>query len=73
MLGQSERVLIVLLPDQSQGFLIDGFPIDAAQATAFEADIGAPNAILFFQAENNVLKDRLIATGNFDDNLASIE
>ena len=51
-----------------QGFLIDGYPADVQQAGDFESDIGAPNAILFLEADAKVLTERLIGRGNFDDN-----
>ncbi len=50
-----------------QGFLIDGFPMDCKQAKAFEKDICAPKAILFFEASNEVLTERLMKRANFDD------
>ncbi len=56
-----------------QGFLLDGFPLDLAQADAFAADIGQPKLILYFEATNNeVLKKRLKERGNFDDTEDSI-
>jgi len=44
-----------------QGFLIDGFPIDMEQADAFSRDICAPNAVIFFEANDTVLKSRLLS------------
>ncbi len=55
-----------------QGFLVDGFPMDANQAAAFEADICSPVAILFFEANDEVLKERLTKRANFDDTADSI-
>ena len=51
-----------------QGFLIDGYPADVQQAGDFESDIGAPSAIIFLEAAPEVLTERLIGRGNFDDN-----
>lgn len=56
----------------SKGFLIDGFPIKADQAEAFEADIGKPTMVLAFEASDEVLKGRLMARNNFDDTEESI-
>ena len=56
-----------------QGFILDGFPIDADQASQFEADIASPKAIVFLEAPDAVLAERLTGRGNFDDNKASIE
>jgi len=55
-----------------QGFLIDGFPINASQAEAFEADIGTPTMAICFEASDEVLKGRLKARANFDDTEDSI-
>ena len=41
--------------------MIDGFPIDVEQADAFVRDIGEPTAVIFFEANDHVLKDRLMA------------
>jgi len=57
----------------SQGFLIDGFPFDVTQAKAFEADIVSPVAVLFFEASNDVLKERLSKRANFDDTTEAVE
>jgi len=56
----------------SKGFLIDGFPIDIEQADAFVRDIAAPAAVIFFEANDSVLKQRLMARNNFDDTEESI-
>jgi len=55
-----------------QGFLIDGFPINAAQADAFEADLGKPAMVIAFEANDEVLKGRLKSRANFDDTEDSI-
>ena len=54
-----------------QGFLIDGYPADVEQAGDFESDISAPSAIIFLEAAPEVLTERLIGRGNFDDNKES--
>ena len=41
--------------------MIDGFPIDLEQANAFVHDIAAPAAVIFFEANDSVLKQRLMA------------
>jgi len=56
----------------SKGFLIDGFPINAVQAEAFESDIGKPTMVLAFEANDEVLKGRLKSRANFDDTEDSI-
>eukprot|EP00094_Tigriopus_californicus_P005772 TCALIF_05563-PA protein Name:"Similar to ak1 Adenylate kinase isoenzyme 1 (Cyprinus carpio)" AED:0.08 eAED:0.08 QI:317/0.5/0.66/1/1/1/3/901/220 len=57
----------------AKGFVLDGFPLDLEQAQAFEKDIGSPKAIIFIEANDTVLEERLLARGNFDDNKTSIE
>eukprot|EP00096_Caligus_rogercresseyi_P010566 TRINITY_DN38_c0_g1_i1.p1 TRINITY_DN38_c0_g1~~TRINITY_DN38_c0_g1_i1.p1 ORF type:complete len:193 (+),score=56.99 TRINITY_DN38_c0_g1_i1:76-654(+) len=57
----------------SKGFLIDGYPINLAQAEAFIKDIREPNCLLFLEANNEVLRGRLKARGNFDDTDESIK
>jgi hypothetical protein len=39
--------------------LIDGFPIDLEQAEAFVNDIATPAAVIFFEANDKVLQERL--------------
>ena len=41
------------------------------QAGDFESDISAPSAIIFLEAAPEVLTERLIGRGNFDDNKVS--
>ena len=56
----------------SKGFLIDGFPMDDAQAAAFVADIGEPTAVILLEAPDGILKERLKGRNNFDDTDESI-
>nr|ADD38547.1 Adenylate kinase isoenzyme 1 [Lepeophtheirus salmonis] len=58
---------------ESKGFLIDGYPINVAQADSFVQDIREPNCLLFLEANNEVLRGRLKARGNFDDTDESIK
>jgi adenylate kinase len=58
--------------DKAKGFLIDGYPQDQEQAAAFEKDIGVPVLIIYLEASNEVLSERLSSRNNFDDNFASI-
>jgi len=62
----------MLAKADSKGFLIDGFPINAAQADAFEADLGKPAMVIAFEANDEVLKGRLKSRANFDDTEDSI-
>ena len=42
-----------------QGFIVDGFPMDAEQADAFVKDIGEPNMVLLLECNDEILKQRL--------------
>ena len=60
----------------SSQFLVDGFPRELAQAFAFEKVIGVPQFVLFFDAPDEVLTERLLArgksSGRVDDNSEAI-
>ena len=43
----------------TQGFLIDGFPLDDEQAEAFVSDIGQPTAVILLEANDTILVERL--------------
>ena len=43
----------------TQGFLIDGFPLDDEQAEAFVSDIGQPTAVILLEANDTILIERL--------------
>lgn len=47
--------------------MIDGFPLDEAQAKAFVTDIGEPTCVMLFEASDLVLENRLKGRNNFDD------
>jgi adenylate kinase len=53
-------------------FLVDGFPRAADQAAAFEASVQAPEAVLFFDCSEAVMRERLLSrgktSGRADDN-----
>jgi len=61
---------------RARRLLIDGFPRDVPQAAAFEAALGAPAFVLFFDAPEAVLTERLLhraaTSGRSDDNAAAI-
>ena len=50
-----------------QGFLIDGYPLDEAQASEFINDIGPPSAVICLELSDEVATGRLSSRGNFDD------
>jgi adenylate kinase len=58
-------------------FLIDGFPRALGQATAFEEMVGPAKMVLFFDADDDTLTDRLLkrgqTSGRTDDNAEAIK
>jgi adenylate kinase len=58
-------------PDAQKGFILDGFPRTAAQATALDnllADLGAPlDAVVELAVSDDVVVARLLARGRSDD------
>lgn len=58
-------------------FLIDGFPRSMGQAATFEEVVGHPKMILFFDASDECLTERLLkrgeTSGRTDDNADSIK
>jgi adenylate kinase len=53
-------------------FLVDGFPRAADQAAAYEASLGAPDGVLFFDLSEAAMRERLLergkTSGRADDN-----
>eukprot|EP00092_Neocalanus_flemingeri_P021719 GFUD01023561.1.p1 GENE.GFUD01023561.1~~GFUD01023561.1.p1 ORF type:complete len:200 (+),score=50.47 GFUD01023561.1:131-730(+) len=58
---------------KNKGFLLDAFPINLEQAEAFESYVTSPTKVLYLSTEQDVMIDRLLERGNFDDNKESIE
>merc|ERR1712094_36681 len=58
-------------------FLIDGFPRALGQAAAFEEMVGHARMVLFFDAADEVLTDRLLkrgaTSGRTDDNEEAVK
>lgn len=52
--------------------MIDGFPIDQSQADSFVSEICTPTMVIAFEANDEVLKERLKGRNNFDDTDESI-
>ncbi|KAJ3411298.1 hypothetical protein HDV05_002402 [Chytridiales sp. JEL 0842] len=61
----------------ASGFLIDGFPRQLDQASAFENTIADPKLVLFFDCPEETLEKRLLkrgeTSGRADDNLETIK
>jgi len=57
----------------SKGFLMDGFPMDQAQAISFTRLIGTPDAVINLYVNADVMKSRLQGRGNFDDSEESVD
>lgn len=63
-------------PENSEGFLIDGFPRQLDQAEAFEKNITKCKFVLYFECPKETLQERLLirgqTSGRADDNLETI-
>ncbi|CAF0891757.1 unnamed protein product [Brachionus calyciflorus] len=63
--------------DESNGFLIDGYPRKVEQGLEFEKKIGEPEIVLFVDASDETMKERLMkrgeTSGRVDDNEDSIK
>eukprot|EP00092_Neocalanus_flemingeri_P018275 GFUD01019778.1.p1 GENE.GFUD01019778.1~~GFUD01019778.1.p1 ORF type:complete len:216 (+),score=55.21 GFUD01019778.1:26-649(+) len=57
----------------ASGFLIDGFPLDMEEATAFESAIVPVTRVIHLKMETNEMFDRLKKRDNFDDQPNSIQ
>ena len=70
----AEGMMSAIEKERCNGFLIDGFPLDEAQAAVFEEFIGQPAIIIFLGQINDIkLSERLKARSNFDDSKDSID
>ncbi|KAK9879401.1 hypothetical protein WA026_006467 [Henosepilachna vigintioctopunctata] len=70
------EAILKALPD-SKGFLIDGYPREKEQGIAFEKKIAPVSVVLFFDASENTLVERLLGraktSGRVDDNEETIK
>lgn len=61
----------------SKGFLIDGYPREKQQGVLFEQNIAPATLVLFFDAPDEVLVERLLGraktSGRVDDNEETIK
>ncbi|KAJ3092247.1 hypothetical protein HK102_009381 [Quaeritorhiza haematococci] len=74
------KLLIKAMEEKQQdapGFLIDGFPRTMEQAVEFEKTVGHSKFVLFFDASEDTLVQRLLkrgeTSGRADDNIESIK
>ena len=58
---------IVALAKGSNGFVIDGFPLDEEQASAFEKEFGSPSLVFHLVCNGGILRERLQERNNYDD------
>ena len=56
-----------------QGFLVDGYPSDAQQASTFIDVIGKPNIVICLEVTDEVMEARLKSRGNFDDQPEAVQ
>ncbi|XP_046398827.1 adenylate kinase isoenzyme 1 [Ischnura elegans] len=70
-----KEAILANLPT-SKGFLIDGYPRDICQGEIFEKEIVPCTVILFFNASDETMKERLLSrgksSGRVDDNEETI-
>ena len=63
--------------DNSKGFLVDGYPREKEQGILFEKHISPVDVILYFEAADEVLVQRLlgraVSSGRVDDNEETIK
>ncbi len=63
--------------DTAKGFLIDGYPRQVDQGIAFEEKIGPVETVLYVEASDEVMTQRLLkrgeTSGRVDDNMQSIQ
>ncbi|XP_071749533.1 adenylate kinase isoenzyme 1 [Lepeophtheirus salmonis] len=59
--------VMVAKASSSKGFLVDGYPIEEKQAEDFENQIAPASLVLFLDCSDEILRDRLLKRGNFDD------
>lgn len=63
--------------EEIPGFLIDGYPRQKEQAVLFEKQISPATAIIYFQATDQILTERMLGrgktSGRSDDNPATIK
>ncbi|CAH0557070.1 unnamed protein product [Brassicogethes aeneus] len=71
-----KEAILKSLPN-SKGFLIDGYPREKEQGVLFEQYIAPANLVLFFDASDDVLMERLLGraktSGRVDDNEETIK
>lgn len=71
-----KEAILKNLPNSS-GFLIDGYPREKEQGILFEKKIASVNLVLFFDASEKTLVDRLLGraktSGRVDDNEETIK
>ena len=58
---------MVALAKDSKGFVIDGFPLDEEQASAFEKEFGPPSLVFQLTCNGGILRERLQERNNYDD------
>lgn len=69
----AEAMVESLYGGKTMGFLIDAYPMNLEQAAAFESYILPSRRIVYLSLEQDVMIDRLMNRGNFDDRKEAIE
>lgn len=76
MLDLLKEAMVTKLPT-SKGYLLDGYPREAAQGEQFEREVAPCSLVLFFSCTDATLTDRLLkrgqSSGRVDDNEETIK
>merc|ERR1719323_1930830 len=57
---------------KAKGFLLDAFPCNLDQAGSFESLVMGPSKVIYLSMEQEMMEERLLARGNFDDTREAI-
>merc|ERR1712110_1006389 len=68
----TEAMVDKIYGGKAKGFLLDAFPCNLDQAEAFESLVMGPSKVIYLSMEQDIMEERLLARGNFDDTKEAI-
>merc|ERR1712029_82062 len=68
----TEAMVEKIYGGKAKGFLLDAFPCNLDQAEAFESLVMGPSKVIYLSMEQDIMEERLLARGNFDDTKEAI-
>merc|ERR1711936_394537 len=68
----TEAMVEKIYGGKAKGFLLDAFPCNLDQAETFESLVMGPSKVIYLSTEQDVMEERLLARGNFDDTKEAI-